>query len=88
MHKMTGVPGDDSQSILNNVREIARDFASQRSERQRRRELVTEDFDRLRESGYLMVAVPTTFGESGMVTPWGLGWSAKFLKLLPMAIRL
>ena len=62
MHKMTGVPGDDSQSILNNVREIACDFASQRSERQRRRELVTEDFDRLRESGYLMVAVPTTFG--------------------------
>ncbi|SVA70810.1 uncharacterized protein METZ01_LOCUS123664, partial [marine metagenome] len=62
MHKMTGRPVDDTQSILSNVREIACDFASQRSERQRRRELIKEDFDRLRESGYLLVAVPTEFG--------------------------
>ena len=62
MHKMTGRPADDTQSILSNIREIACDFASQRSERQRRRELIKEDFDRLRESGYLMAAVPTEFG--------------------------
>ena len=62
MHKMTGRPVDDTQSILSNVREIACDFASQRSERQRRRELIKEDFDKLRDSGYLMVAVPTEFG--------------------------
>ena len=62
MHKMTGVPADDSQLILNNVREIACDFASQRSDRQRRRELMADDFDMLRESGYLLVAVPTAFG--------------------------
>jgi alkylation response protein AidB-like acyl-CoA dehydrogenase len=62
MHKMTGQPDEDTQSILSNVREIACDFASQRQERQRRRELIKEDFDRLRESGYLMVAVPTEFG--------------------------
>ena len=62
MHKMTGRPADDTQSILSNVYEIACDFASQRSERQRRRELIKEDFDRLQESGYLMVAVPTVFG--------------------------
>ncbi|SVD91829.1 uncharacterized protein METZ01_LOCUS444683, partial [marine metagenome] len=62
MHKMTGRPADDAQSILSNVRQIACDFASQRSERQRRRELIKEDFDRLQESGYLMVAVPTVFG--------------------------
>ena len=62
MHKLTGRPADDTQSILSNVREIACDFASQRPERQRRRELMKEDFDRLRESGYLMVAVPTEFG--------------------------
>ena len=31
MHKMTGRPADDTQSILSNVYEIACDFASQRS---------------------------------------------------------
>ena len=62
MHKMTDRVAEDTQSILSNVREIARDFASQRSERQRRRELIEEDFDRLRQSGYLMVAVPAEFG--------------------------
>jgi alkylation response protein AidB-like acyl-CoA dehydrogenase len=62
MHKMSGRTSDDAQSILNNVREIASDFVSQRPERQRRRELKMEDFDRLRESGYLKVAVPTEFG--------------------------
>ena len=62
MYEMTGRPADDAQSILNNVRDIADHFASERSERQRRRELLREDFDRLRESGYLMVAVPTEFG--------------------------
>ncbi len=62
MHKMTGRPADNAQSILNGVREIACDFASQRAERQRRRELIKEDFDRLRDSGYLMVAVPTELG--------------------------
>ena len=62
MYEMTGRPADDAQSILNNVRDIADHFASERSERQRRRELLREDFNRLRESGYLMVAVPTEFG--------------------------
>ncbi len=62
MHEITGRPAYDAQLILDNVREIANDFASERSERQRRRELLREDFDRLRESGYLMVAVPAEFG--------------------------
>ena len=61
MHKMTGRPDEDVKSILSNIREIACDFASQRAERQRRRELMKEDFDKLRESGYLMVAVPSEF---------------------------
>jgi alkylation response protein AidB-like acyl-CoA dehydrogenase len=62
MRKMTGRSTDDAQSVLSNVREITHDFASQRSERQRRRELKKEDFDRLRESGYLLLAVPIEFG--------------------------
>jgi len=62
MDKKTTRTAIDAQSILNNVGEIACEFASQRSERQRRRGLKKEDFDRLRESGYPLVAVPTEFG--------------------------
>ena len=62
MYKMTGQPADDTRQVLSNIRELSCDFASQRAERQRRRELVKDDFDRLRESGYLLLAVPTEFG--------------------------
>ena len=62
MRKMTGGSVADAQTILDNVGEIACEFASQRSERQRRRGLEKEDFDRLKESGYPLVAVPTEFG--------------------------
>ena len=62
MYKMTGQPADDTRQVLSNIRELACDFASQRAERQRRRELIKDDFDRLRESGYLLLAVPTEFG--------------------------
>ena len=50
MRKMTGGSVADAQTILDNVGEIACEFASQRSERQRRRGLENEDFDRLKES--------------------------------------
>lgn len=62
MYKMTGQPADDTRQVLSSIRELSCDFASQRAERQRRRELVKDDFDRLRESGYLLLAVPTEFG--------------------------
>ena len=62
MYKITGRPADDARQVLSNIRELSCDFASQRAERQRRRELVKDDFDRLRESGYLLLAVPTEFG--------------------------
>ena len=62
MYKMTGQPANDIRHVLSNIRELSCDFASQRAERQRRRELVKDDFDRLRESGYLLLAVPTEFG--------------------------
>ena len=62
MYKMTGQPADDTRQVLSNIRELSCDFASQRAERQRRRELVKDDFDRLRESGYLLLSVPTEFG--------------------------
>lgn len=87
MHKMTGVPAEDAQLILNNVREIACDFASQRSDRQRRRELMADDFDMLRESGYLLVAVQPRLAEFGMVRQLGLVCSVKFLNLLLTVIR-
>jgi alkylation response protein AidB-like acyl-CoA dehydrogenase len=62
MQKMTGVVANDAQIILKNIEEISADFASERAERQRRRELVKADFDRLREAGFLMVGVPAEFG--------------------------
>lgn len=48
--------------ILQKIRELAADFAGERSERQRRRELVQMDFDRLRDTGFLLTAVPVEQG--------------------------
>ena len=62
MQKMTGVAAHDAQTILKNVEEISASFASERPERQRRRELVRTDFDRLADAGFLMVGVPVEFG--------------------------
>ncbi|MCH8988558.1 MAG: acyl-CoA dehydrogenase family protein [Chloroflexi bacterium] len=52
----------DARSILENIRELAADFAGERSERQQRRELVQADFDRLRDTGFLRTAVPVEQG--------------------------
>ena len=41
-------------SILANVAELAEAFARQRPERQRRRHLDPADFERIRETGYLL----------------------------------
>ena len=52
----------DVQTILENVKELSCQFAKERSERQKRRELDQHDFDRLKEAGYLLVAVPEEQG--------------------------
>ena len=53
---------NDAQIILEKIRGLAADFAEERSERQQRRELVQADFDRLRDTGFLLTAVPVEQG--------------------------
>src|SRR5262245_38142898 len=51
-----------ADTILRNVGEVAASFGADRRERQRRRELVAADFDRLREAGFLLTGVPVDQG--------------------------
>jgi alkylation response protein AidB-like acyl-CoA dehydrogenase len=48
--------------VLAGVRALAADFDRRRAERQRRRELDPADFDRLRQTGFLLCAVPAEHG--------------------------
>ena len=48
--------------ILANVAELAGEFARQRPERQRRRGLDPADFERIRQTGYLLTCVPEADG--------------------------
>jgi len=52
----------DTRTILENVREVSARFATERSERQQRRELVAADFAQLREAGFLLTGVPVDQG--------------------------
>ena len=48
----------NEQTVLENVRQVAEGFATQRVERQTRRHLDRADFDTLASAGYPLVAVP------------------------------
>ena len=48
--------------VLDSVREIAESFATDRHDRQRRRELDQADFDQLAEAGFLLTGVPSSRG--------------------------
>jgi alkylation response protein AidB-like acyl-CoA dehydrogenase len=52
----------DAALVLNSVKEIAGKFASQRHERQLRRELDAQDFKALRDAGFLLTGVPVERG--------------------------
>jgi alkylation response protein AidB-like acyl-CoA dehydrogenase len=52
----------DSEQVLENVREIAAEWAAARSERQKRRHLDRADFDRLRDAGFLLTGAPVEQG--------------------------
>src|SRR5688500_17969100 len=52
----------DASAILDRVRAVSDEFASQRAARQGRRELDPADFDRLRDAGFLLSAVPADQG--------------------------
>lgn len=49
-------------TVLENIKEISKTFALDRNERQRRRELNREDFDLLRDAGFLLCVVPEDKG--------------------------
>lgn len=53
---------DDIPTITANIRQIADGFASQRKERQRRRELDPADFDQIAKAGLLRMSVPVQYG--------------------------
>jgi len=52
----------DPQAVVDNIRDIAAEFAEERGERQLRRELHRSDFDKIRDAGYLLTAVPVDQG--------------------------
>ena len=47
----------DEQTVVENIRALASEFANERGERQLRRDLRRADFDKIRDSGYLLTAV-------------------------------
>ena len=48
----------DADTVYENIRVLSNQFATERGERQQRRELVAADFARLREAGFLLTGVP------------------------------
>lgn len=50
------------QEVTENIRELSERFAEERSERQRRRELVMADFDALADAGFHLTGVPPDMG--------------------------
>jgi alkylation response protein AidB-like acyl-CoA dehydrogenase len=50
------------QTVLENVRTVANDFAADRADRQRRRHLDRADFDALAAAGFTHVSVPQSMG--------------------------
>lgn len=48
--------------LIDSLRSLATDFAAERPQRQLRRNLEQHDFDRLRDAGYLLAAVPERHG--------------------------
>jgi alkylation response protein AidB-like acyl-CoA dehydrogenase len=50
------------QAVLENIKEISARFAQERSDRQRRRELIKADFDLLTDAGFPLIAVPVEHG--------------------------
>src|SRR3954447_18353890 len=52
----------DAERILKDIKGIAAEWASQRSERQRRRGLDRADVERLRDAGYHLASLPIEEG--------------------------
>ena len=62
MHPTDPGAGLDPAEVIERLKTIAGRWAEDRKERQRRRELVKDDFDELRDAGYLLCVVPAEQG--------------------------
>src|SRR5437870_4177560 len=51
-----------ADAIMEQVDRLAAEFALERTDRQRRRELDPSDFDRIRQAGFHLACLPTEFG--------------------------
>ena len=72
----------DPVTVLGNIREISKTFALNRNERQRRRELHREDFDLLRDAGFLLCAVPEDKGGFYQDVRRSTRWVCEMLRAL------
>jgi hypothetical protein len=52
----------DAIEVYRNIEALSAEFATERRERQRRRELVPADFARLKDAGFLLTGVPVDHG--------------------------
>src|SRR5215471_12725970 len=52
----------EAAEVFRNIQALSAEFATERQERQQRRELVAADFARLRDTGFLMTGVPIEYG--------------------------
>lgn len=76
----------DAAVIFDSVQEIARKFASQRRERQLRRELDPQDFKVIREAGFLLPGFLPNEVACGSTSPDPLGQSPRSSECSPGAI--
>jgi alkylation response protein AidB-like acyl-CoA dehydrogenase len=52
----------DAGTVYENLRSLSAEFAAERRERQQRRGLMSADFARLREAGFLLTGAPVDHG--------------------------
>jgi len=72
----------DPALVLDSVKQIAREFANQRRQRQLRRELDPKDFAALREAGFLLTGVPAEQGGLWVDLPRSTRSIAEILRTL------
>lgn len=70
------------QTILDNIQAISAQFATERRDRQRRRELVKADFDRLAAAGFLLTSLPVAEGGVWESIPKSTGPICEMLRIL------
>src|SRR5262245_26643979 len=76
------MPDVTHESVTANVQRLADTWAPQRADRQRRRNLDPADFAALRDTGFLLAAVPTDLDGLYRSVPESTRWIADMLRML------